>query len=272
MAPKVSDAPALLGALGKKYAELKQYDEAEKCLERYMEQSPDRWAYQSLAACYQARGNIDRWKSTLDDFLTKTEVAGLEHARVQVQLANYYMGQKSWEDAKKYAEPAAETWAAWAMTCASQVNEGLKDWERAELWLQRTSERYPNTSWPDWYLFCKRTGHGDVAAARAFVEEYVASVEGRPDLANPEVVAYFYWSAGLQQKAIDIMDKVYAADPSPLYGTNRMLLADELGDKARRDQGLEELCTKLKDKVPKTISICQMIRDSLADGSKHPLI
>jgi tetratricopeptide (TPR) repeat protein len=268
---KVGDAPALLGALGKKYAELKQYDEAEKCLERYMEQSPDRWAYQSLAECYQARGNFDRWKATLDDFLTKTEDAGLEHARVQVQLANYYMSQKRWEDAKKYADPAAQTWAAWAMMCASQVDEGLKDWENAELWIRRTSERYPNSSWPDWYLFCKRTGHGDVEAARAFVEEYVAAVEGRPDLANPEAVAYFYWSAGLPKKALEIMDKIYAAEPTPLYGTNRMLLADELGDKARRDRILEELCATLKDKAPKTISVCQMIRDSLADGGKRPL-
>ena len=268
---KVNDAPALLGALGKKYAELKRYDEAEKCLERYMEQSPDRWAYQSLAACYQARGDIDRWKAALDDFLTKTEDAGLEHARVQVQLANYYIGQKRWAEAKKYADPAAETWAGWAMMCASRVDEGLKDWEDAELWIRRTSERYPNSSWPDWYLFCKRTGHGDVEAARAFVEEYVAAVEGRPDLANPEAIAYFYWSAGSPKKALAILDTVDAADPTPLYGTNRMLLTDELGDKARRDQILEELCTKLKDKAPKTISICQMIRDSLADDGKRPL-
>ena len=39
---KVRDHPALLRALGKKYWELKQYDEAEKCLARYVEQSPDR--------------------------------------------------------------------------------------------------------------------------------------------------------------------------------------------------------------------------------------
>ena len=32
---KVGDAPGLIGALGKKYAELKQFDEAEKCLKRY---------------------------------------------------------------------------------------------------------------------------------------------------------------------------------------------------------------------------------------------
>ena len=109
---KVGDAPALLGALGKKYVELKQYDEAEKYLKRYMELSADLWVYQQLAACYEARGDRERWKATLDDYLTKTEAAGLQHAQVQVQLANYLMKQGRWADAKKYAEPAAETWAA----------------------------------------------------------------------------------------------------------------------------------------------------------------
>ena len=42
----------------------------------------------------------------------------------------------------------------------------------------------PTATWPNWYLFCKRTGHGDVEAARAFAEEYVAAVADRPDLAR----------------------------------------------------------------------------------------
>ena len=73
----------LIGALGKKYAELKQYDEAEKYLKRYVELSGDEWAYQELAACYEARGDRDRAKTTLDDYLNKTESAGLKHAQVQ---------------------------------------------------------------------------------------------------------------------------------------------------------------------------------------------
>jgi tetratricopeptide (TPR) repeat protein len=66
----------LLAALGKKYAELKRFDEAQKCLSRYVEQSSDRWAYTSLASCYLAQGNFVRWRSTLEDYLTKTENEG----------------------------------------------------------------------------------------------------------------------------------------------------------------------------------------------------
>ncbi len=115
---KVGDAPALIGALGKKYVELKQYDDAEKYLKRYMELSGDKWVYQSLAACYEARGDHDRAKATLDDYLTKTEAVGLEHAQVQVQIANDLMKQGRWQEAKKYADPAAATWAAlWDGMC-----------------------------------------------------------------------------------------------------------------------------------------------------------
>ena len=82
---KVGDAPGLLGALGKKYAELKQYDDAEKCLKRYVELSGDEWAYQELAACYEARGDRNRAKAAIDGYLNNTESAGLKHAQVQVR-------------------------------------------------------------------------------------------------------------------------------------------------------------------------------------------
>ena len=158
---EVGDAPALLLALGKHDAKEKRFDEAIRSLARSVELSPDREAYQALASCYEAKGDVDRWKATLDDYLTKTEDAGLDHARVRVQLANDYMSRGQYAEAKPYAEAAAETWAGWAMKCAANCNEGLGDLDRAELWTRRTTERYPNTSWSDWFLFCKRTGHGD---------------------------------------------------------------------------------------------------------------
>jgi tetratricopeptide (TPR) repeat protein len=266
---KVGDAPALIGALGKKYLELKRYDDAEKCLRRYMELSPDRWAYQSLASSYLGRNDRERWKATLDDFLTNTEPAGLEHAQVQVEIANYLMQNERWAEAKKYAEPAAETWAGWAMQCASRCNEGLPDWERAELWIRRTSERYPDTTWPDWYLFCKRTGHGDAEAARAFAEEFLAAVADRPDLVNPAAAAFFSWSKGEPKKALEYFEKVKDANYNQFLC--RMLIADEIGDKGLRGRLLQEFCTKFEKQVPRIVALCKLIRDAHADGGDFPL-
>ena len=123
---KVGDAPGLIGALGKKYAELKQYDEAEKCLKRYVELSGDEWAYQELAACYEAKGDRNSAKTALDSYLTKTESAGLQHAQVQVQIANKLMKEGHWQEAKPYAESAAATWAAFGMDLCFRMRGGTQ--------------------------------------------------------------------------------------------------------------------------------------------------
>ncbi len=159
-----SDSPAVLAALGVHYGNIKNYAEAQRVLSRYIELSPDAWAYQSLAATYKEQGNPDRWKETLDEFLKKVEDPGLDHAKVRVEIANYYMGLKQWDKAKPYAEDAAATWAGWAMNCAAKCAEGEQDWQRAEAWYSRETERYPDSSWAVWYFFCKRTGQGNLEA------------------------------------------------------------------------------------------------------------
>ena len=268
---KVGDAPALIAALGRKYAELKEYGEAEKYLRQYIEISPDPWAYRSLADATRPAARRDRWQATLDEFLANTEPAGLEHAKLQVEIANDLMKRGRWADAKKYAEPAAETWAGWAMTCASECNEGLKDWERAELWIRRTAERYPQANGASWYRFCKRTGHGDIQAARAFSEAHVPGAADRPDPARLVQDGFSLWAKGSTKEALDSLEQAERARPTPANAIAAFLLADELGDKARRDRLLEELCTKLQRQVPRMVTIGRMMRDALADGGKGSL-
>ena len=102
----------------------RDYAAAERALSRYMELSPDLWAYQTLAANYKAQGKIDRWLETLEKFLNNVEDLGLDHAKVRVEIADYYMGLKQWDKAKPYAEAAAQTWAGWAMECAARCAGG----------------------------------------------------------------------------------------------------------------------------------------------------
>jgi uncharacterized protein HemY len=269
---KVGEAPALIAALGKKYAELKDFGEAEKYLRRYIELSEDPWAYRLLADCYKARGDSERWQATLDEFLANTEPAGLEHARLQVDIANDLMKQGRWTDAKKYAEPAAETWAAWAMTCASECNEGLKDWERAELWIRRTAERYPKSSAAAWYRFCKRTGHGDIQAARAFALAHVPpGALDRPDPSRLEQDGFSLWARRSPKQALIALEQAQRAKRNPANSIAAFLVADELGDTPRRDHLLEELCTDLERQFPRIVTIGRMMRDALADKGKGSL-
>jgi hypothetical protein len=203
--------------------------------------------------------------------LNNTESAGLEHAQVQVQMANKLMGEGKFEEARPYADAAAATWAAWGMICASQCYEGLKDWAQAEQWSRQTSERYQTRNWGYWYTWCKRTGHGDLKAAQALAEAHVAEVAGSADGEDLTRIAFFYWSIGSPKRALEFMEKGYAAAPAPLNGIAIVLLADELGDKARRERMLEQVAAQFQGKVPRMVTICTMIRDTLKSGGRPSL-
>jgi hypothetical protein len=69
----------------------------------------------------------------------------------------------------------------------------------------------------------KRTGQGDVQAARALAEEHLDTAEGRPEPAHPEVVAYSHWSGGALRKALEAIETWYAAEPNPLSGIDPLL-------------------------------------------------
>ena len=102
-------SPPVLAALGWHYFQAKQYGNAERVLSRYAVLSPDLWAYQTLAGNFKAQGKLDRWQSTLDEFLAKVEDRGLDHATVRVEIANHYMNLKQWDKARPFAEAAAAT-------------------------------------------------------------------------------------------------------------------------------------------------------------------
>ncbi len=256
----------LLGAIGRVYSASKRFDRAAEKLDRYIRLSPDAWAFELLAANYKAQGDLGRWLATLEDYLNRGEDNGLNFARIRVQIAHHYMGLDDWPRAKAYAEAAAETWAQWAMACASEANEGAGDWEQAELWARRATERYPNTSWALWYLFCNRTGHGDREAANAFAESYLEAAAGRPDLADPIAAAYFFWLNGSTRRAHAAFGALYDANPSASMALPAALLADEAGDAGRRDAILGQLATTLKDQAPKSAAVAGLMRDSLAEG------
>ena len=168
------DSPAVLAPWdGMIHA--KEYDDARRILSRYIEVSPDVWAYQTLAATSRPQGKTDRWQTTLDDFLNKVEDLGLDHAKVRVEIADHYMALKQWDKARPYAEPPGRPGPDGRWIVRPGGAESEEDWERAETWYSRITERYPDNCWAVWYFFCKRTGRGNLDAARDFAEQYVAA-------------------------------------------------------------------------------------------------
>jgi tetratricopeptide (TPR) repeat protein len=264
---QAGDALAFLVGSSARYSAAKLYDQAQRALEAYVRQSPDAWAYRQLAQNYKSQGDKVRWKATLDDFLQNVEDTGLNHAQVQVEIADDFMSQKRWEEARPYAEAAAQTWAGWGTQCAVRCFEGLKDWEQAELWARRTSERYPFAAWSDWYRCCKRTGHGDLKAAQAWIEEHLVAAQATPGQLDARSVAYFYWSAGLLAKAREWFVKAIEADPlESSHVLHLAMAADESDDDARRDELLDLLWNKHQGQAPRGNQVCRLLRHWLGSG------
>ena len=240
-------------------------------------ESPEDWAYERLARNYREQGDDVRWLATLDQYLAAGEDHGLDHAKVRVEIADYYMAKGRWAKAQPYAEAAAQTWAAWAMQCAMRCYEGMKDWDRAELWARRLSERYPQSSVRAWLKFCKRTGHGDIAGGagpRRAVRRGRRRTRGRrrrwrPQPADALQAGYSSWLQGSTKEAMESMRKAYESTSPLLAGCALMVLADELGDAAQRDAILNDLCAKHRAKAPRMFDVLEMFRDPFARGDRE---
>lgn len=266
-----AEYPTLHAALGQKYSNLKRYGDAERCLKKYIALSPDQWAYVQLADNYWNQDKKPEWCEILDGFL-KTPDYGLEHAQVQVKLARYYMSEKQWAKAAPYAEAAARTWAGWAMVCASECYEGMEEWEKSEAWIYRNSERYDSAK-SDWFLWCKRTGHGDVESARKLAQPfYDAYTEKRaPD--DLDTAGNFYILAGQPKKAVTMLRASLAKKSDPGIGLHLVILGEELGDTAARDEALKIVLEKgatyqFENNGPRTqlIALAAMFQQCIAAG------
>jgi tetratricopeptide (TPR) repeat protein len=254
--------PAIFAALARHYSAAKNYEEAKRVLLRYIDLSPDGGAFRLLAYNYKAQGMMDRWKEALEASLNEEDL-GLDHARARVEIADYYMEQKQWDKAKPFAEQAAATWAEWAMLCAGRCAEGEKDWNRAETWYSRVTQRYPSTDWAVWYFFCKRTGQGNTAAASTSVEQYLAGVAGQPGLQNEEYAAYFNWLEGRVDMAKAEFAMAYNTRTSVSAALGMAMIHDDEKNAARRDELLNELVAKHSEKAPKTVALCRLLLESI---------
>lgn len=255
------DLPAVQRTLGYEYLSRKRFAEAREWLRRYVQQSPDRAAYEKLAESYEGEGDREGWLAALNDYLEDSEDAGLSHAQVRVQIARYHLAQGRPDLAKPYADEAAGTGAGWAMLCASDVDERLGEWESAEGWARNVSLRYP-ANWDAWYCFCRRTGRGDLDGARKVVQAALR----RPELARPIPAGWFHWIEGDLDKAMRAMEGADDGSSEPGLTTLLVALYDQAGEAEKRDAAFRRSIEAMKDKAPKTTEVYSILLESMAEG------
>jgi hypothetical protein len=219
-----------------------------------------------LAANYKARGDMKRWQETLERSLG-TEETGLEHMQAQVQLADYLMDQGQWTKAKEYAEAAGESFAAMGMSCAQRCAEGMKDWPRAEQWAQRQTERYPEQA--DnlfrWYLFCVKTGRGNLRSARQYTQQLLQERVGLASL-HPAVRANYAWLNGDLKAAAELFGESYRQSPNFGSCLSVMATADRLGDRATVEEYQKLLLAKHRKEASEIVQIIELLLDTLGAG------
>ncbi len=192
--------PAVQDALGERYLLAQQWDDAARCLQRRIDTLPDHETYRRLALCYRNQDNEPAWLETMTKAL-KLQSQGLEDDTIRVELARHFMKREKLETAQKYADEAAESWAGWALQCAADCHDQMGDWRNAETYMKRLAERYEDSQF-EWYCWCRRTGRGEVAAARELAKKYLQSVDRQQ---RPEVqmsAALFEYAEGHSDRAL----------------------------------------------------------------------
>jgi tetratricopeptide (TPR) repeat protein len=262
----VGDHPTFVAAMARRYVKEGRTEDALRALKRSIEFSPDLWAFQDLAQVYKSRGEPARAKETLDTFLAKVEDHSLDHAKVRVAIADDLMSEGRYAEAWPYAEAAAQSWAGWAMTCAQNCAEGLEKWEIAEGYARASSERYARSMWAVWFLFCERTGRGDIAAARAITKQFAEGLLENPQLSTDDLllVSYVQLLSGDKEKAASALRRMPKDTSQQVYVASMVAAAELAGASDVRDAALEHFCASFQKSSPRAVRILQMMRDAIA--------
>ncbi|HEY4309032.1 MAG TPA: hypothetical protein VGN12_06235 [Pirellulales bacterium] len=223
-------------ALGLRYSRLGQSSDAERCLQRYIELSPDQWGFGTLADVYWKQKQTDKWQQTLEESL-KHEDFALSHANTQVKLARYFMGQQDFHRAQPYANAAAQSGAAWAMICAADCHEGLENWDQAEELVQATAERYSDSRL-DWFFWCCRTGHGHKDAAQRLAKQIAPQLSLSSNGNDWDRLGVYHLLCDKQDLAKKAFAKAFEISGQPYSAIHLALLEDQAGNTAARDAAL----------------------------------
>jgi tetratricopeptide (TPR) repeat protein len=229
--------PGLASTFAQRYTNLGRWDDAERCLKGAIKIVPSDLAlYRQLGAIYQQQGQTDRWLATLEEYLKQPDY-GLEHFSVQSEIAYHFMNRRQWQKALPYAEGAAECYSGWGLRCAAACYEGLQRWDKAEEHFRACSQRYDSESL-DWYLFCRRTGQGQLEKAREFARAYVEKLAGLTGKPGPYRLIMFHLLEEQPEKALSEMEKTLGKNLNADDAVWMALIADQLKDAKKRDTAL----------------------------------
>ena len=248
--------PAFVREVARHYQDEGPPDLAEKHLKKLIELTPEVTHYRALAAVYKQLNETDKYVNTLEDALKVPEL-GLNQSRVRAQLADHYMDQGDYETALPYAQAAAESGAGDCLICLSRCYEGMGNMKLAERWIRECSEHYRMSGYR-WFFWCKRTGFGNVEAARQLAEDCLVPRD-RGHSGEGETYGAYLVLAGEPRQAAEMFQKDFELNWNPNSGLHGAVLAFKMGD--RKLCG--ELLQKILDKSTESKSLAERRRPKI---------
>jgi tetratricopeptide (TPR) repeat protein len=262
---KESLHPSVQRALGQQYLKMKRYPDAQRCLKRAVDLSPEAESYRLLAQAYLAEGKKDEWLATLEESL-KGEDPGLAHARTRVMIANEFMRQDDYKRALPYADAAAGTYAEWALRCAGLCHEGLGDWKKAEECMQAIAGRY-DEAYEEWFFWCMRTGKGDVRAAQEELEKRLSRQGPQRTINDLMVSGGYHLLLGQTREALEEFREL-ANDSRAEWGH---LMAALLHESLKQPEDCDRELAAVPDHINRYKPVAKFLAASRVRGVAAPL-
>jgi tetratricopeptide (TPR) repeat protein len=258
------DYPSVASALGLKYAELHRWSDAERCLRKYIAVAPDMEGYENLANIYKSQHMDQKWLATLNEFISSGQAFGLEVAQVQFQIADYYMDRRDYKSALPYADAAAGTASEWGLLCAADAHTGVGDWTTAEQLIVDAMNHYSRSPY-NWYSWCNRTGHGDLAGAAKAMLDYFSN-KGR-NLGIDELLQLgcVQMNEKKNAEALATFQRRLKQTPGPRSALYIAIIDDELHDAAARDAMLDQVQSMPERGAPLG-RLAAVLRDAVKAG------
>ncbi len=244
---RYKDQPVIMRALGIWHYQHQQWPDAERCLARFVELSPDQAGFAWLADVQLKQNDRQKWQETLEKSLAAEDFA-LSHAKTRSMLARYFMTEKQFDKALPYADAAAETGAGWAMLLAAECHQHLEHWTEAEALIRQTAERYPGQEL-DWYFWCRKTGHGEEKQALQFAMRQVSVMSRRNDAEAWSQLGTLFWLSDQLTAARTAYQKSFQKQGNPWIALMLAEVCDEGHDAKLRDATVAQVVTFF-DKLP----------------------
>jgi tetratricopeptide (TPR) repeat protein len=266
------DSDTLL-ALARQHEKLGEKLAAVRCWEKSIAALPSVTSVTELAEFHSKHGDLKKWEETLTDFL-KTPELGLEHSVVQTDLAFGFAHIGDWKKAKPYALAAAETYSCRSLGAGSYIAEGLGEWELSEQLVKAEATSYPTYNGAEWYIWCRRTGRGDVKSAEQLAAKYFELPQPHPDETTFIVRGMYDVLQGNLQEARDSFQQALNIKRTFTYTCLAAQLSKELKDEpaakeviAAMEQELENPTVKREAEV---LTAGKRLLDLVKDGNPSP--